>query len=897
MKHRILFLLAFSTSTFYSQTRVDNWYFGKNAGIHISAIDKSIIVLNNANIFAPASASSISTFDGQILFYTNGSVATNNDHKYIQTNKSVGGEYQQAQSTILIPKPNNANTYYAFSTREKILPNIFDPVPPGLYYSEIDAITKEFITKRTPLLEFPVKKITAVHHKNGKDIWIVTIGMHVFSNSSIPSRAFFSIKVTENGFEDAIITKIKGRELPLDGAMKISPDGSKIAFASLEDGVFLYNFSTSDGSISGSLNIPKINAIKKHEVYGIEFSPSSKYIYTSSLSEDGFSYIHQYNLTRENIQFKYTPIFKSDNGENYGALQLASNGNIYHSVNFGSGIDDHSNFLGVIENPKKEGLEANYRHNAINLGAGKSHQGLPSFIQSYFSTQINTVKGCVNLPTKFKASTYTTIDAVYWDFGDGFTANEIEPTHVYKSTGTYTVSAIVTYEGQRLKVEKEIEVFPLPEIINGAKLVQCEVSEVSQTSFNLENVTSEVTNVTLDKNFTFFENKVDAISGNNKIADPSNYKIIGNLQELFVRVIDLNGCYSIASFFIETTKPGIEIFKNMYACNDTTNKGFFNLNQKKQEIINQLNLNSTSSLKFYASALHAQLQKEELIDNFTTNSTTIWARIDSGLDCGSISPVKLIVNQLPNLDKIINTYKICYISELHSQITLDGGIENEKYEWRNSNGLLLSDERFLNLNFPGKYSIKVYKTSNNIECVNQKNFTVTLYDPPIIEEIKVDTSTLKNKISIHITGNSSYTFSLDNINFFGNSNSYTFDDVTPGIQTVHIKDTNNCEPPIKKEVTVLGFPLSFTPNNDGVNDRWNISGSSEKYFKTVLVQIFNRYGNLLFTINNSNRFYGWDGTSKNGIKSPSNDYWYTAILIDNDDNIIKKTGHFSLLRK
>jgi gliding motility-associated-like protein len=897
MKKSFIFLFLFLINTIYSQTRTDNWYFGKNAGIHLSPINKNVTVKNNGNIFALSTSATISNTFGELLFYTNSAVLTDNFHNFINTNTGIGGENQNAHSSIIIPKPQNPNNYYVITTREKPSPNIFDPVKPGLYFSELNGTTKTIITKRTALLELPVKKITAVHHKNGNDIWIVTIGMHVFKNSTIPSRAFFSIKITDKGFEDPVISKIRGEKLPLDGAMKIAPDGSKIAFASLEDGIFVYNFNNSDGTISSSLNIPKINVTKKHEVYGVEFSKNAKYIYISSLIEGESSYIHQYDLTRENIQLKYTQIFKSKNGENYGALQIASDGKIYHSINFGNGLNDFGNYLGIINKPKNAGTNADYKHNAIHLGTGNSSKGLPNFIQSYFNTQINTTKGCVNIPTKFNASAYTTIDAAIWDFGDGTTANEVAPNHIYKSTGTFTVSAIVSYDGQRIKVEKEVEIFPLPEIINGAKLVQCEVSEVSQTSFNLENVTKEITSISSDKNFVFFENMQEAITGNNAILNPTDYKINGNSQELFVRVIDLNGCYAIASFFIETTKPAIEIFKNMYSCNDTSNKGSFNLNQKKQEIIKQLNLNANSSLNFYSSALNAQLKKEELSNVFISKTTTIYARIDSGLDCGSISPIKLIVNQLPNLKGVNDTYKICYLSELHSQIILDGGFENEKFEWRNSNGLLLSNERFFNLKFPGKYSVKVYKTTNNIECINQKKFTVSIYDPPIIEEVKIDTSTLKNKISITIKGNSSYAFSLDNINFFGNSDSYTFNNVTPGIQTVFIKDINNCEPPIKKEITILGFPSSFTPNDDGINDRWNISGSSEKYFKTVLVQIFNRYGNLLFTINNNNRFYGWDGTSKNGVKLPSNDYWYTAILIDINDNVIKKVGHFSLLRK
>ena len=896
MKKFVIFLLLIYSLSLVSQTRTDLWYFGKNAGIHINPITKELTVLENGNIFAPANSSIATSSNGELAFYTNGSVVTNNLHQFINTNRGIGGEFDKAQTSLIIPKQNHPNLYYLITARDKPSPNIFDPVSPGLYFSEIDANTQNFTRKRTQILDLPVKKITAVHHTNGKDIWMVTIGMHIFENSTTPSRAFYSIKVTENGLEEPIITKIVGNNLPLNGSFKISPDGTKIAFASLEDGIFVYNFNTFDGSISNSLNIPKINPIKTYKVFGIEFSKNTNYLYTSSEFEDGTSFIHQYDLTFNNIQRKFTPIFQSTNKNNYGALQLAIDGKIYHSINFGNSLTEFGNHLGVINNPEKEGVNANYVHNAINLGKGNSFKSLPNFIQSYFNTTIKTTKGCVNLPTTFEAKSYTEINDVSWNFGDGTISNEIHPKHIYTSTGIFLVSAIISYDNQKVKIEKEIEIFPLPTIINNSKLVQCTINNISQTAFNLENINAKVTLNSIDKRFTYFENKADAISGSNKISTPTNYKINGTKQELFVRVIDANDCYSIANFFIETTSPVIETFNNIYACNDSNNEGTFDLSEKKNEIINQLNLTANSELNLYPTALDAQLKQNSIDHNYKTITTTIWARIDSNTGCGSISPIKLIVNSLPDLSNINDNYNICYLSEFHSPLILDANISNEQFEWKNSNGRVLSNQRLFQVQFPGTYTVNVKKTANNILCKNSKTFVVKLYSSPVFENISILTEELKTNVSVVISGTSTYNFSLDNKIFTGNSTSYLFKDVSPGIRTIYVKDANNCEPPIKKEITILNFPMSFTPNDDGINDRWNIIGGTKEYFKTVSVHIFDRLGNLLYTINNQNRDYGWDGNSR-GIKLPSNDYWFTAVLEDNNGNIIKKTGHFSLLRK
>jgi gliding motility-associated-like protein len=895
MKYRIFSCLFFIITSTFSQTRTDNWFFGKNAGIHFNPINKNVSKISSGNIFAPASSSVTSNKDGQLLFYTNGGVVTDNSHSFIDTNKAIGGEFNNASTVIIVPKPNHPNLYYVITTRIKPSPNIFDPISPGLYYSEVNSATKNFTIKRTQILDFPVTKLSAVHHSNGKDIWLVTIGMHIFNNSSTPSRAFFSIKITENGFDTPVITKINGTSLPLNGALKISPDGTKIAYASLEDGIFVHNFNAFDGSISSSLNIPKINPIKNYEVFGIEFSQNTKFIYTSSKLEGGDAFIHQYDLTPNNRQLRFVPIFSSSNNENYGALQLANNGKIYHSINFGNGIDDYGNSLGVINEPNKEGMDANYIHNSIVFNSEKTFKSLPSFIQSNFNSKINTIQGCVNSPTKFSASTYTQIDKVTWDFGDGNTSNILEPNHIYNTTGVFNVTAIIDYDGQRLKIEKEIEIFPLPTVINNTKLVQCEINNLTQTSFDLSDINEKVTNNASGSTFTYFESRNEAISGSNNIIKFDEYKINGNQQELFVRVYDENGCYSIANFFIETTAPSIEIISDMYSCSNTDNFGMFDLETKKSAIKTQLNLTSSSSLKLFASALDAQLKRNEIEGNYSTKTTTIWARVDSNTGCGSISPINLIVNNLPSTNKVNDQYNICYITENQAPLILDGDALNDRFEWK-INNKVLSRNQFFTIEFPGKYTLTVYKTNNGIECSNTKEFKVSYFNPPKIENITVDTESSSNKISISVTGQSTYNYSLDNLTFFGNSSTYTFENVNPGIHTIYIKDQNDCEPPIKKEVTVLGFPASFTPNDDGVNERWNIAGGSKLFFKHVNVHIYNRFGNLLYIINNRNREYGWDGNSE-GNRMPSNDYWFTAILEDYNGNIIKKTGHFSLIRK
>jgi PKD repeat protein len=55
--------------------------------------------------------------------------------------------------------------------------------------------------------------------------------------------------------------------------------------------------------------------------------------------------------------------------------------------------------------------------------------------------------GCENDSTQFISSTFVNENATVsrlWDFGDGYTSPEIDPYHIYASTGSYTVSLTVT---------------------------------------------------------------------------------------------------------------------------------------------------------------------------------------------------------------------------------------------------------------------------------------------------------------------------------------------------------------------------------------------------------------------------------------------------------------------
>jgi gliding motility-associated-like protein len=67
------------------------------------------------------------------------------------------------------------------------------------------------------------------------------------------------------------------------------------------------------------------------------------------------------------------------------------------------------------------------------------------------------------------------------------------------------------------------------------------------------------------------------------------------------------------------------------------------------------------------------------------------------------------------------------------------------------------------------------------------------------------------------------------------------------------------------------IPGTFTPNGDGINDRFNIAGSAEK----IDLRIYNRWGEEVFA--SERRGNSWDGTS-NGKQQPSGSYYWILRL-------------------
>jgi gliding motility-associated-like protein len=143
-------------------------------------------------------------------------------------------------------------------------------------------------------------------------------------------------------------------------------------------------------------------------------------------------------------------------------------------------------------------------------------------------------------------------------------------------------------------------------------------------------------------------------------------------------------------------------------------------------------------------------------------------------------------------------------------------------------------------------------------------------------------------LTVNITGGTgTLMYSLDEGTL---QSSNVFTNVSAGPHTITVIDTQGCTY-FTYDVLVIGYPQYFTPNGDGINDTWNISGLNQPGAK---LYIFDRYGKLLKQLSATDDSEGWDGTYNQELL-PSTDYWFTIDYLEN--GVVKQfKAHFAMKR-
>lgn len=574
------------------------WYFGQNAGLDFNT--GLPVVLTDGAMDTLEGCATISDATGNLLFYTDGTTVWGRNHVPMPNGTGLLGDASSSQSAIIVPAPNNQDTYYIFTATLQVGPE-------GIHYSIVDMNGNgglgDITTKNVQLVNPATEKLTAVEHANGNDVWVIT---HDWGND-----AFLSYLVTDTGVVVNPILSNTGFSLNYPnvgvdiakaiGYVKVSPNGEKLAICHSELGAELFDFDAATGVVSNPIRLLEGN----EKFYGVEFSPSSEVLYLSI--ESGA--IYQYNAYAADVKATETEILGTFNDT--GALQLARDGKIYVANFFRP-------YLSVINNPNALGLGCNFTYQSLPLGAGLSYLGLPPFIQSYFLVGIEAQNFCLGDGTEFFITSSEPILGIEWDFGDGTTSPLENPSHTYLIAGDYTVSVTVTTASEVKTETKDITIYDTPIALSPGNLLGC----ITQNTYNIDlaSFNPTVLGTQDSNNFTvdYFLSQAAADANTDALGSTHEFPI--GSTPVFIRVSNTSdvACYDITQFNIIARKaPFLAEITDWTVCDDDTDGFFtFDLSAKNEEIFNGQD-QADFEILYFSSQAEADAGTNPLALNYT----------------------------------------------------------------------------------------------------------------------------------------------------------------------------------------------------------------------------------------------------------------------------------------
>ncbi len=225
------------------------------------------------------------------------------------------------------------------------------------------------------------------------------------------------------------------------------------------------------------------------------------------------------------------------------------------------------------------------------------------------------------------------------------------------------------------------------------------------------------------------------------------------------------------------------------------------------------------------------------------------------------------------------------VCESDLPFTLHGsGINVDEFLWTNIVGDTLSSDSLLNLtDVPGAHTY-ILSTGNGL-CTTSDTVSVQILSSPDADA-GPDHQVFPEEIFTlggdpTSTTGSTYLWTPNPNNAFNTSVPNPTGSVLESTTfIVYVKDNNECVGTDTTFVEVLPEVIvtsGFTPNGDGINDTWIIDNM--ELFPNNTVQIFNRWGIVLYSQNGYNSQNAWDGFYE-GKPLPVGTYYYAINLHD-----------------
>jgi gliding motility-associated-like protein len=895
-------LLVLTTSALAAQREADNWVcnnvllnFGQGGGD--PTITGPLI-----NLISQGGNATVSDKNGQLLFYSDGNFVINRLQQRMPAISPLAGGLLNGprpnrspgcQGTMVLPFVGNDSLYYLFYINH----NGNNLSSSKLFYAIInmraDGGFGDVLQRDIPLLggQDVCLKLNAALHCNKKDIWAV--GHIRYSNQ------YFALPITAAGIGTPVYST--ANTIPADpiqasdppvfyepedalGCLKISPMGDKLAAAHMaENYVELCDFNNQTGAVT---NPQKLYATVPYDVnnspiyyngkgaYGVEFSSSSQKLYvTCNYSVDWAAqagsiwltgHLYQFNLAAGSTAAIQASRYFIDSAANerYWGIQMANNGKIY--------INADADYISRIANPEGAGNACGYTRQQVFENGGTRGRVFPTFLQSYFRYPIIATGNCQFQNISFNIQNPVGISSIAWNFGDpasgaANTSTSFSPTHIYSTQGIYTVRAVLQNSNGcgADTITKLIHAGPF-KVFLGNDTTICR-GDTLTLRMNLPGASNSWSN-----------NSIDTLL---RITQPGRYWVT-------VRLGDCSATDTIEVF--ERPLPQFTLGNDTTICSN----GSLALSPQPTYAGNFLWSNGTS------------------LPTVTVNTVgNHWLQITDNLGCRWRDTIHVQLKTLPNFS-LGNDTAICLRDTLLLNATVSGAtgytwntgattpqikisqggiywcdVNNQGCIYRDSMAVTIKPLPVINL---GNDTTLCENTTLLLHAQNPgsgylwntgSTGQTYLVSQAGLYSVTVTNSNCVNKDSIAIAYELKPRFSLGNdklvcpgetvtlqpaINplwqllWQNGSTAPSFTVTQPGLY--YLDATARCGTTRDEILFTKGFckvyiPNAFTPNGDGRNDLLKVYGT--ELVTTFHLQIFNRYGQLVFDSRDKNR--GWDG--------------------------------------
>jgi gliding motility-associated-like protein len=463
-KYLLLHFLVFFVTLGYSQSEADWWYFGAEAGVHFTTTGP--VADTNGQMTTQEGCASVSSSDGDLLFYTDGTYVWDATHNLMPNGDSLLGNASSTQSAVIVPYPGNTGKYCIFTVRG--CTGGSSSGPPGYYFAysvvnmalngglgDVDVTEKNII-----LFDSASEKCTAAIHANGSDIWVIGREQDI--------AQYHAYHLSTSGIIDSVTTTFPEANYSCVGYLLANHAGDRIATANHNNTnpVEIYPFDQATGIVGTPDTL-----FPGASPYGIHFSPNDQLFYAGTTGG-----IFQFDLTAANIN---STLYQVAASSTY-ALAEGPDKKIYATKY-------QTSYLARINFPDSIGAACGFQDSAVYLEGRMCRIGLPNHVAAniFGIEEIIFMGFCIGDQTQFTFDT-AGVDSVKWNFGEpssgtNNTSTLFFPNHLYADTGFYDVVLIAYSDSLIDTAYSTIFIYPHQSIDLGSDLEFCrgEVTEFS----------------------------------------------------------------------------------------------------------------------------------------------------------------------------------------------------------------------------------------------------------------------------------------------------------------------------------------------------------------------------------------------------------------------------------